>query len=74
MSEAFTKLVELISKKPWIIFVVLTLVFGGGLWIQNEKVNDLSLEVGGLRASQVRMGEIIKDKVRIVELECRISE
>lgn len=65
--KAFKELVELIGKKPWIIFVVFTLVFGYGIYLQyqeNQEQNDTLLaltgEVSGLRVEVGYMNDIIK--------------
>jgi len=74
MLQAFKDLVELISKKPWVIFVVFTLAFGYGYYTQNKTINELSYEVGGLHAEMKTMNEIIKLKVELAGLECPIEE
>jgi hypothetical protein len=74
MAQAFKELVELISKKPWVIFVVFTLAFGYGYYSQNSTINELSLEVGGLRSEMKSMNEIIKLKVELAARECPIEE
>jgi len=73
MAQAFKELVELIAKKPWIIFVVFTLAFAFGIYKQNDKINEqndkineLSLEVGGLRVEVNIVGDLYK--------ECKIVE
>ena len=63
-------LVEFLYKNPVAIFVLLSIVFGYLYFIQNEEINKLSLEVGGLRTEQQKMNEIIILKTRIVELSC----
>ena len=83
--EWFKDLIELISHKPWIIFVVLTLAFGYAYYDQNTniatqqatyveelgeqnvKIQELSLEVGGLRTGLENMNEIIILKVALAE-------
>jgi hypothetical protein len=65
---AIKELIELLSKKPWIIFVILTLAFGYAVWEQNDKIdeqndviNALSLEVGGLRVEVGIIGGLYKE-------------
>ena len=76
--QALKDLIELIGKKPWIIFIVFTLAFGYGYYEQNEQLKILNREVGGLQASMTTMNEIIKLKVELaVELaarQCPIEE
>ena len=67
-------LIELISLKPWIIFIVFTLAFGYGYYEQNEQLHVLNLEVGGLRTEMKNMNEIIKLKVELAARECPIFE
>lgn len=74
MAQAIKELVELISKKPWVIFVVFTLAFGYGYYTQNEDLHALNLEVGGLRSEMKTMNEIIKLKVELASKECPIVE
>ena len=74
MLKAFKELVQLITDRPWSIFVVFTLLFGYAYWDQNQTINEMSLEVGGLRAEVGKMNEIIKLKVELAERECPIDE
>jgi len=74
MAKAFKELVELISNKPWVIFVVFTLAFGYGYYTQNEELHTLNREVGGLHAEMKTMNEIIKLKVELAARECPIIE
>lgn len=66
----FDKLVEILTNKPWAIFVVLTLVYGYGYYEQNKTLQSVNLELGGLRAEQSKMNEIIKLKVQLVKEQC----
>lgn len=70
----FKDLVELISNKPWVIFVVFTLAFGYVVYDQNTQIHEMGVEVGGLRAEMKNMNEIIKLKVALAEKECPIIE
>ena len=76
--QALKDLIELIGKKPWIIFIVFTLAFGYGYYEQNEQLKILNRKVGGLQASMTTMNEIIKLKVELAtELaarQCPIEE
>ena len=74
MAKAFKELVQLISDKPWVIFVVFTLVFGFGYYTQNDEINALSLEVGGLRSEMKNMNEIIRLNVELAARNCPIFE
>lgn len=65
-----SKLVDVLSKKPWTIFIVFTLMFGIGYYNQNEELKEINFEVGGLRAEMGKMNEIIKLKVQLAEKEC----
>lgn len=65
--KAFKELVELIAKRPWIIFIVFTFAFGYGIYLQyqeNSEQNDaiiaLTGEVSGLRVEVGYMNDIIK--------------
>ena len=74
MAKALKELIELISQKPWVIFIVFTLAFGYGYYNQNEQLHVLNLEVGGLRTEMKNMNEIILLKVKLAEKECPIIE
>ena len=63
-------MVEFLYKNPVAVFVLLSIVFGYLYFMQNEEINKLSLEVGGLRTEQQKMHEIIILKTKIVELTC----
>jgi hypothetical protein len=71
---AFKELVQLLSDRPWTIFIIFTLVFGYGYYDQNKELHDLNLEVGGLRSEMKNMNEIIKLKVELAARECPIEE
>ena len=66
-------LIELISNKPWIIFIVFTLAFGYGYYEQNNTLHSLNREIGGLQSEMKAMNEIIKLKVQLAEKECPIE-
>jgi len=68
--DKFINLVNLLIKTPWAIFIIFTLVFGYLYFEQNEELKDLSLEIGSLRAEQLKMNEIIKLKVQLAESQC----
>lgn len=68
--EYFVKTLEIISKNPLVAFVVLSAVFGYAYWEQNKDLNELTLEVGGLRVEQAKMNEIIKLKVELATQQC----
>ena len=74
MAKALKELVELIANRTWIIFIVFPLAFGYGYYDQNEQLNTLNLEVGGLRTEMKNMNEIILLKVKLAEKECPIIE
>ena len=56
------ELIKFLSEKPMAIFIVLSCLFGYGYYEQGKKMDDLLLEVGGLRATTAAMHEIIKLK------------
>ena len=67
MAQAIKDLIELISHKPWVIFIVLVFAFGYGLYAQDQELTSqnaaiisLTGEVSGLRSEVTHMDEIIK--------------
>jgi hypothetical protein len=78
--DSLNSLIDLLSKKPWVIFIVTTLAFGYAMYNQNIElgeghieINNLSLEVGGLRKEVEKMNEIIVLKVALAKAnrECK---
>lgn len=67
------ELLEFLYKNPISVFVLLSVVFGYLYFQQNEEINKLSLEVGGLRVEQQKMNEIIFLKTKIIEMECDVE-
>lgn len=64
-------IIELISNKPWVIFIVLSLGFGYAYWDQSSNMQKLQREIGGLHAEMQKMHEIIKLKVELAQKECK---
>lgn len=70
MFTGLNNLVDLLTKKPWAIFIVMSLGYGYAYYEQNKVLQKLNLEVGGLRVEQIKMNEIIKLKVLLAEQGC----
>ena len=68
---SFDKILEILVKNPMSVFIVLSCVFGWLYYEQNVKLQSMLTEVGGLRAEQKKMHEIIKLKVEIAESKCK---
>jgi len=66
----FAKIIDIVVKQPWAIFVVLSGVYGYLYYEQNQDMQVLLSEVGGLRVEQTKMHEIIKLKVELAEERC----
>jgi len=67
----FAKIIDIVVKQPWAIFVVLSGVYGYLYYEQNQDMQLLLSEVGGLRAEQTKMNEIIQLKVELVKAGCK---
>lgn len=65
------KVVEMLTKNPMSVFMLLSVAFGYLYWEQNTRLQDMLTEVGMLRAEQVKMNEIIKLKVELAESKCK---
>ena len=55
-------LIKFLDERPRTVFIVLSVLFGAGLTYQTIAVQDLSLEVGGLRVQTQMMHNIITER------------
>jgi|TARA_R110000851_G_scaffold230898_10_gene383772 hypothetical protein len=68
----YKDIIELLVKKPMVVFVILSALFGYGYYEQNQELQTMSVEIGGLRVEQTKMHEIIQLKIELAELSCPI--
>lgn len=67
MSANIKELVELVTDRPWTIFLIATLALGYAYYELNASYLEMVEEVSGLRAEQVKMNEIIKLKIELAK-------
>ena len=63
-------ILKLLIKNPMSIFVILTLVYGYLYYEQNQRLQQMLLEVGGLRVEAAKMHNLIKLSVDLAEAKC----
>jgi len=64
----YNAIIELLVKKPLSVFIILSALFGYGYYEQNQELQTMNLEIGGLRAEQTKMNEIIVLKVQVANM------
>lgn len=64
------KVIDLLIKNPMSVFIILSVAFGYLYWEKDQKHDEVLTELGGLRAEQQKMSEIIKLQVQLAKAEC----